>query len=61
MRAKRRCSSADNESHGRVTSSIGNGLPSGPVRVSEVPIGLTGGSSVSGGTMPIFFCRASVS
>ena len=34
------------------SSSAGNGLPSGPVRVSGVPIGLTGGSSVSGGTMP---------
>ena len=42
-------------------SSGGNGWPSGPLRVSEVPIGLIGGSSVSAGTMPISFCRASVS
>jgi len=51
---------ADSESHGRVTSSGGNGWPLGPLRVSGVPIGLTGGSSVSAGTMPICFCRARV-
>ena len=60
IRAKSRFSSADSESHGRVTSSGGNGWPLGPVRVCVVPIGLTGGSSVSAGTMPISFCRASV-
>ena len=58
--ANSRFSSADSESHGRVTSSGGNGWPSGPLRVSGVPIGLIGGSSVSAGTMPISFCRASV-
>ena len=61
MRANNACSSADSESHGSVTSSAGNGMPSGPVRVSGVPIGLIGGSSVSAGTMPISFWRASVS
>ena len=61
IRANKACSSADNESQGRVTSSSGNGLPSGPVRVSVVPIGLIGGTSVSGGTMPIAFWRANVS
>ena len=60
MRLNSRCSSADSESHGRVKSSAGNGSPFGPVRVSGVPIGLIGGSSVSGGTMPISFWRASV-
>ena len=48
------------ESHGRVKSSAGNGSPFGPVRVSGVPIGLIGGSSVSAGTIPISFWRASV-
>ena len=38
----------------------GNGMPSALVRVSGVPIGLTGGSSVSGGTMPSSFCLARV-
>ena len=60
IRANSRFSSADSESHGLVTSSGGNGWPSGPLRVSGVPIGLIGGSSVSAGTMPICFCRASV-
>ena len=55
------CSSAVSESHGNVTSSGGNGLPSGPVRVLGVPIGLSGGSSAWGGKMPISFCRANVS
>ena len=45
MRAKSRFSSADSESHGLVTSRGGNGWPVGPVRVSGVPIGLTGGES----------------
>ena len=35
-------------------------LPLGPVRVSGVPIGLIGGSSVSAGTMPSSFWLASV-
>ena len=60
MRQNSRFSSSDSESQGRVKSSAGNGLPSGPVRVSGVPIGLIGGSSVSAGTMPSSFCRASV-
>ena len=38
----------------------GKGFPSGPFRVSAVPIGLTSGSSVVGGTRPIAFWRASV-
>ena len=59
MREKSVFSSSFSESQGRVTSSIGNGFPSGPVRVS-VPIGLIGGSSVSAGTMPSFFWLASV-
>ena len=57
---EQRFSSSDSESHGRVSSTAGNGLPSGPVRVSGVPIGLIGGSSVSAGTMPSSFWRASV-
>ena len=61
IRANNAFSSSFSESHGRVKSRIGNGLPSGPVRVSGVPIGLIGGSSVSAGTSPISFCRASVS
>ena len=60
MRAKSRFSSSESESHGRVVSMAGNGFPSGPVRVFGVPIGLTGGSSVSAGTSPIAFWRASV-
>ena len=60
MRLKSRFSPSDSEAHGLVTSMIGNGLPSGPVRVSVVPMGLIGGSSVSGGTRPIFFWRARV-
>ena len=60
MRQKSSFSPSESEAHGLVTSIIGNGLPSGPVRVSVVPIGLTGGSSVSAGTRPIFFWRASV-
>ena len=60
MRQKSCFSPSDSESQGLVTSIGGNGLPSGPVRVSGVPIGLIGGSSVSGGTRPIFFWRASV-
>ena len=59
MREKSFFSSSFSESHGRVTSSIGNGFPSGPVRVWS-PIGLIGGSSVSAGTMPSFFWLASV-
>ncbi len=60
MREKSSFSPSESVSHGLVTSMSGNGLPSGPVRVSGVPIGLTGGSSVSAGTRPIFFWRASV-
>ena len=57
IRQNSRCSSADSESHGRVMSSGGKGCPSGPVWSA---IGLIGGSSVSGGTIPSSFWRASV-
>jgi hypothetical protein len=50
MRANRRFSSADSESHG-LTSSFGLYVPSG--------IGLSGVRSVSGGMMPFSFMRAS--
>ena len=60
MREKSRFSLSESVSHGLVTSSGGNGLSSGPLRVSVVPIGLSGGSSVSGGTSPISFWRARV-
>ena len=60
IRANSRFSSSFSESHGRVTSSIGNGLPSGPRARLGRPIGLIGGSSVSAGTMPSFFWLASV-
>ncbi len=60
IRQNSRCSSADSESHGRVMSSGGNGCPSGPGAGLGVPIGLIGGSSVSGGTIPSSFWRASV-
>ena len=55
MRENSPFSSSDSESHGRVSSRGGKGFPPGPVRVSDVPIGLIGGSSVSAGTMPSFF------
>ncbi len=60
MRENRPFSSSDSESHGRVSSRGGKGFPPGPVRVSDVPIGLIGGSSVSAGTIPSFFWFASV-
>ena len=53
IRENSRCSSADRVSQGRVKSSGGNGSPPGPVRVSGVPIGLSGGRVVSSGTMPM--------
>ena len=60
MRVKSRFSSSERVSHGRVTSTTGNGFPPGPVRVCGVPIGFSGGSSLSWGTMPSCFWRASV-
>ena len=60
MRENSRFSASDKESQGFVTSRAGKGFPSGPMRVSVVPSGLIGGSSVSGGTMPISFWRARV-
>ena len=41
--AKSLFSSSFSESHGRAVSSSGNGCPFGPVRVSGVPIGFSGG------------------
>ena len=60
MREKSRFSPSESVSHGLVSSNCGKGCPFGPLRVAVVPIGFTGGSSVSGGTRPISFCRASV-
>ena len=60
MREKSRFSPSDSVSHGKESSNCGKGCPLGPLRVAVVPIGLIGGSSVSGGTRPICFCRARV-
>ncbi len=60
MREKSRFSPSDSVSHGFVSSYCANGCPFGPLCVAGVPIGFTGGSSVSGGTRPISFWRARV-
>ncbi len=60
IRENSRFSSSFREPHGRTVSSAGNGWPFGPLRVSGVPIGLSGVSSVSGGTIPSCFWLASV-
>ena len=55
MRRNNRFSSSDSESHGRTTSRAGKGWPSGPVRVSGVPIGLSGRKiGIPAGRMPQF-------